>query len=93
MVQAEVQLLPPCEGEGVGRYSRGTALGGNKIWCKPKVVPIKGYYFGDHILCHTFNLFITALAVTSSAVTASLASTAATVSHPTAEHGAIGADD
>ncbi len=34
---------------GGGGYSRGTALGEGKIWCKPKVVPIKGYYLGDQL--------------------------------------------
>ncbi len=38
-------FTPVWGGEGLLKgYSPGW---GNKIWCKPKVVPIKGYYLGD----------------------------------------------
>ncbi len=49
MVWVEVRLLPPCEGVwGVGGTQGVQPWGGNKIWCKPKVVSIKGYYLGEY---------------------------------------------
>jgi hypothetical protein len=34
-------------GAGWGVLKGYSHRGGNKIWCKPKVVPIKGYYLGE----------------------------------------------
>ncbi len=40
-------FYPRLRGWGWGLLKGYSPGWGNKIWCKPKVVPIKGYYLGD----------------------------------------------
>ncbi len=43
---AGIPTFTPGVGDLLKGYSPG---GGNKIWCKPKVVPIKGYNLGESV--------------------------------------------